>query len=816
MYRIPRVVQYREDELLVSWVIRLAKANCFDDYRRFIYAYFYPNRPKYSFAGLKMDFRDILYHFWRALPAGSIDAAELLLNLTVFPGIAPFLSKEQRQRYLCQCFHTDSGKEDLFPTPHGFNHSLTVCPDCMEKELSEYGSYHFHRAHQMPGVTVCHIHGTPLLALGRIPAALDSIPDAKPLPDNAPEGAIGYALFCRDFLDAGFDFSSDTVAALLKAVLPDKGRLSAMIMDRVEKSGFRDADLSQASLGKLQISIVRRGAYLDPGKFLKLMYVLYGSVEAIKEQLPQSSFDEEFVSFAEKSGYSVGAVRRNDVVTLIHKDCGMPFVVSPYGFRIGWRCPVCTRAVSVQQQFETLVSGAGDGEYEAVGKFSNMDENVEFRHLKCGKTFTTKARAFIYEGVRCDCEYTLGYEGVKANIEKHRGFRLAEYTAIDKPLTIEHTKCGSRFRFYYTKFMAAPRCRVCERKGHINKRTDDDFRADIRDLTGDEYELAGPYANPRTKVLIRHNRCGTIQAYKPYYFLDGARCSLCTSRQVSEDAFIGYVDQISSGRYGITAKPTGNLYEITDSETGSVLRMSRNRILQELRRPTPSEILPLDHKPELVALNNLHDSLMEQIRLIYPEGGPVFAEDVSRVTGIDSDKGPPLYNSLISGGLLFRICPGVYGFPGETYDADKVIAARYLVRRGHHIGYQRGPGYAYEIGLGEKPVEWHIASNMESAKTTNRKTFFMGKAIHIRGSRFEITDGNWLILSALDFLIQYRQVTDQPEDAVIDHVRRYIQGNNGGRLPEYGDFAVYMDYRTRNIHTMMNRIIRRLTDAGTA
>ncbi len=795
MYRIPHVVPFREDELLASWVMRLSKENCFEDVRRFVFNYFYPNREEYNYLSMKMDFRDVLYHFWRALPSGSIEPEQLLLELTTFPGIAPLLSKDQRQRYLCQCFYIDSGKEKLFPQPHGFYHSLKVCPTCMEEEIEEYGDYYFHRAHQMPGVTVCHRHGTALLSLSRFPKTLDSIPKGKPL--QVPDDSLDYAGFCKDFLDARFDFSSDTVADLV-----EKGVPGDMPFNEKIKNILPD-------VRRLELSQIRKG--MSPEKVLKLLFLVFGNVESTKKMLPEPENGEGFASFAADLGYTLESDYRNDVVALRHKDCGKSFCVSPHGFKIGWRCPFCLKDISIQKQFEKLVGGLGNGEYEVVGEFESMDSLVPIKHMKCGKVSQFKARSFIYEGVRCECEYTVGEAEVRNNIEKHCGFRLVEYTTTDKPLTIEHEKCGSRFRISYSKFLKAPRCRVCERQGHINVRTDEDFRRDIKNLTGNEYSLAGHYNGPRNPIAIRHNVCNRIHEYKPYYFLDGGRCPYCSSKNVSFQMFCEYVIHVSYGRYSVTGRPSRNLYEITDSKDGSVLHMSRNRILQELNRPTTSPVLPLSKKRKKELLNKTH-ILLGRLKALYPEGGLMFTEDIREA--LDADKSIfNLLRSLLEERFLECIAPGVYAFSGE-YSPSDVINAKYLVRGGKRIGYLRCEDYAHEIGLMEKPVEWHIVTNKESAKTPSRCISFMGESIHIKGSPYEINNDNYLILSALDFLMQYRQVVDAPEEDVIAHVRDYIRENNGGHIPPYEEFEKYMKYKKGNITTMMERRVRRLTDAS--
>lgn len=826
MYKIPRIVPWYEDEMLSSWVVRLAVANGFADVRKFIHHYFYPDEKNYRYHQLLNDYRDNLHHFWSALPENSILPSELLIRLSTFTGTSPFMSEEQRQRYLCQCFYRGTGLEALFPLPHGTVDKVKVCPVCMKEEKEQYGSYWIHRAAQMPGVRSCSVHNTALKYVDwRRIQNLNSLPLLTDIPGELTFVDLNYSAFCRDFLNAQFAFSSETVSCLIEQGLSSGNSLKEGLSVFEEECSQRGNDyrnfFERHKLRIDEIYRIRRGGYIPEDKELGMLFLIYHTVDKLRSALvsPEEKDEEAFRLLIDNHGYSLLGSFRNDVVSLRHRDCGTVFAVSPYGFRIGWRCPSCNSELSVQEQFETLVRNIGHSRYRAVSSFEGMDTPMEFIHTACGKSVVLKPRSFVYEGVRCACETKYSFEEAAEKVSENRGFRLLEYKSTDDTALIEHS-CGARFRVHYQKFLLRPYCRVCERNQHYHPYTDQEFNEEITALTGGEYELVGHYTNAGTRVNILHTVCGTVHDYKPFFFLDGARCPICTSRGIPEAKFISHVSEISDGRYMITGRPTRNLYEITDTATGKIQNLSRPRIIQELQRPTPSQLLPnnSDRPAKCVVLRNREDLLFERLSEMCPDGGLIFWDDVIRCVAGEPEIGgvEELYQALrqlVAKGRLHKVAQKIYSLHDNLFTVKEVITAKYLMRDGHHIGFLRGPQFAREIGLtsyikGNDDNAWHIATNMESSKTTQRRITFLGEEIHIKGSREKITDDNWLVLAVLDFVIQYRQVVGIPEDGMLSAVREYITDNS--RMLSYRDFLPYMNYRTANIRVQMDRLIGRL------
>lgn len=830
-----------------SWVFRLAEANGFSDVREFIFAYFYPNnRDKGQFYyeySLFTDYRDNLYHFWRALPDGILPS-ELILNLTTFPITAPFMSKEQRQRYLCQSFYGDTNLGSLFSFTHGTTQKLRICPRCAEIELEKFGEFYLHRIAQSPAITLCPHHWMDLQEIDyRNLKTLKELPVMEPSRKESVNILdMMFSAFCENFFEAKHDFSVDTVAELLDYGLKGEGtfkeRLNAFLEKQKEEpewlSIIENIDMNLPGIGN-----IKKWDYVSADKLLALLGLIYLGSDAPPREMtdiPEGEA-ERFTLFAGCHGYKLLSPYRRDVVSLRHEDCGTVFVVSPYGFEIGWRCPTCIASRTQDEQFRILVDNIGKGEYVPRSTYVSNDKPVAMYHSVCGQEFNIKPRAFLYENTRCRCESSYTFSAASEIVARNEGFKLIKFNGALAPAVFEHS-CGAQFTVAYSKFLKSPFCRVCERDDHHVAYTDDDFKKRIKELTGDEYELVGHYVNPKTKVQLRHNVCGTVQEYKPFFFLDGGRCRKCGIRNIPEKDFINYVKEFTKGRYEITARPTVNLYEVTDTVTGSKVRMGRLKVIQELTRPTPSDLLPYARDWSDTSLSNINlseqrnsikskdsaDYLYDTLREMYPgDDRLIYWDDVIAVlVKPDAEKytnADALYGDLqilMKRKKIIKLALQIFTFPSELFTPGDIIKYKYLIRDGKHIGFYRGPQFAREIGFSSIAVKdhtWHIETNMESSKATQRKTTFIGEDIHIKGCQYTIDNSNWVILSVLDFLVQYKQVVKEDEEIVLEKVRKFIRENNNGELYCYNDFKPYMNYKAKNIVTIMDRLIGRLVDA---
>lgn len=61
----------------------------------------------------------------------------------------------------------------------------------------------------------------------------------------------------------------------------------------------------------------------------------------------------------------------------------------------------------------------------------------------------------------------------------------------------------------------------------MRRKTDAEFKQEIKDLVGNEYTFLDAYQGTHTKLRVKHNKCGNIYEVEPNAFIRGNRCPRC-------------------------------------------------------------------------------------------------------------------------------------------------------------------------------------------------------------------------------------------------------------------------------------------------
>lgn len=82
------------------------------------------------------------------------------------------------------------------------------------------------------------------------------------------------------------------------------------------------------------------------------------------------------------------------------------------------------------------------------------------------------------------------------------------------------------------------------------KKTNEEFINRVKKSVGDEYAFLDKYVNAKTKIRVRHNKCGGIYKVRPDSFLDGARCPYCAgNKSITNEEFINRVKELAGDEY---------------------------------------------------------------------------------------------------------------------------------------------------------------------------------------------------------------------------------------------------------------------------
>lgn len=94
------------------------------------------------------------------------------------------------------------------------------------------------------------------------------------------------------------------------------------------------------------------------------------------------------------------------------------------------------------------------------------------------------------------------------------------------------------------------------------RKTQEEFEQEVYELVGDEYTVIGEYKNNKTKILIRHNECGSEYEVKPKGFKDGNRCPPCDykrrgRKRKTQEEFEKEVKELFGNEYVVIGKYKG-------------------------------------------------------------------------------------------------------------------------------------------------------------------------------------------------------------------------------------------------------------------
>lgn len=177
-------------------------------------------------------------------------------------------------------------------------------------------------------------------------------------------------------------------------------------------------------------------------------------------------------------------------------------------------------------------------EYTPLEPYKGARTKIKVRHEKCGLIYETTPDN-LYRAGCIEC----GYIAMKSKQRKtHEYFNseiqekgegnyvlLGRYKNNTTKVKIKHLKCGYEYTVTPRDFLSGRRCPNCKNKriAKSNTKSHDHFIGRLGDSLGDDYELLSKYVNGRTKIKLRHNKCGLVFESLPGHILEGKRCPEC-------------------------------------------------------------------------------------------------------------------------------------------------------------------------------------------------------------------------------------------------------------------------------------------------
>lgn len=805
MDKVPYYEPAYTEETHYSHVCRLAKLNGFDSIKAFSNQYLrFGNEDKRT---IIRNSAGNMAPFFTSTDIPE-DYSDYILNTTAYSYQAMFMDDYRRLRIINRLYQIDtrlsySGTMD--------KKKPCFCMDCMRAQKI------FKRLHQIPSVKYCPIHKKPLLEyIGTAGHEFELLSNSKVLDHTLDANSeIHIATFIQDILYETPDISVVDVRNIIRQRIEEFGgkETFAKSFHQSQLSGYFDDEDSimrfiNANLGQSKIS---------ESKAISILVFLFDTCtefidyyNANKAKFGSNDIDEkEFCTFLDDEGYTLVSDFRQNLVTILHRDCGNRFLSTPKAMLNGWACPHCSKNMSDYDFQARIVNYAGAGNYTLIQPAKNMNGNMVLHHNRCNKDISKKYADFLFRGYRCPCESRIAKSDAEKSVANKGNFELITFNGSAKPATIKCKACGNTID--YLQFKDIPKnihCRYCNpipataNKEHIQTKrvtplvqpkpqkqpiTKEIITQNILALVGNAYEILNighNNKNGRIELTLKHNFCGCECKILYKNFTNGSRCS-CEGFgiQATNDEIKRYISELSGGYYiCIDTKINRKKVNIKNIITNEIVSLPYSLIIQELKRPTESVLLPCNTKQTGIALPRSAPMLfMEYLTSTYGNDGVFFKRDISYAATdhwISST-----INMFLQQGLINRIGMEIYTFPNIEPDWNKIVKLFYIGQNGIRHGCTYGRSFLAELGISVKyPAKrLHILSNREtrltSIKSNGKKSIreIGNISLNVKPAPCNITNQNYKILQLADYMSGYNnqnypQLSETDNKILVNYV----------------------------------------------
>ena len=243
-------------------------------------------------------------------------------------------------------------------------------------------------------------------------------------------------------------------------------------------------------------------------------------------------------------------INANTYIAMKHNKCGHIYSVTPSKFLCGRRCPECFGIKKkTSEGFKKEVYDLVKDEYEVLGKYTGNKNKIEIKHNKCGHAYMVIPSNFLLQDSRCpECfgthlKTTEEFKKEVYDLVEDEYEVLDEYVNSYTPINMKHNKCEYVYPVRPSSFLRGSRCPECF---GTHLKTTEQFKKEVYEKVGDEFEVLGKYINNKTPLEIKHSECGCTYLIRPNDFLRRYRCPKCSSRK-GESAIIKILE-----KYNIT------------------------------------------------------------------------------------------------------------------------------------------------------------------------------------------------------------------------------------------------------------------------
>lgn len=171
---------------------------------------------------------------------------------------------------------------------------------------------------------------------------------------------------------------------------------------------------------------------------------------------------------------------------------------------------------------------------------------------------------------------------------------LEDYKGVTKLMNVKHNVCGRIYETTPDKLYSGG----CSECGYIKtktkqRKTNEQFKQEVFNLTGDEYLFLEDYVNTGTKLKVTHTKCNHTYTVTPRDFLSGRRCPNCKGERISKGVtknhayFVGKLGDDLGDEYELLSKYENSRTKLTVHHTvcGLTYQVSPHHLLNGKRCP---------------------------------------------------------------------------------------------------------------------------------------------------------------------------------------------------------------------------------------
>ena len=544
----------------------------------------------------------------------------------------------------------------------GYIRTVCFCPKCLEQDV-ENGRFPYYRVwHQM--ANVCALHGIQLVTFkpdtsGFRHVFLDRL-DMKELyskegsldPDR--EKAIAWFLY-EVYKDPPM-ISFQQLHAVLKRKRTENPLLIPEMQKIYEESGW---------MPKGQVVQIEKIERLTYGIDILISWILFlfRNYKSFKDYIieDEAAYLRQLFFLGKDIVNAQYDICGSDGILpyLRCRKCGTRFWIHPYALQQMRGCPECELEKDSQQLVSAALENKG-GYIPIQGSTTGTSLYTQkIIHRKCGRICIHTASEVLWGNARCTCDRNITIEKLQEEL-----FPAGEYIINSvrekRVVNITHKACGTTFEIYRDKrhIPQCPKCRYSEQ-----------FAANVRRVTGDEYAIEMDNGRTSLSVTLRHNTCGLLLHLKSgEQFLSGTRCPVCTP-VFRRDEILGFIRECCD------MSECSELYtdemsrvHIRNGRTGEESQLSFSKVMQDLTSYDLVKWLPIRRirRMEVPLSKNIH--FLKAVRKETERGSDLDAKEYCAENGIVWDVFRKAVKRFEKKGYIenigncrYRVCSEFYG-----------------------------------------------------------------------------------------------------------------------------------------------------------